>query len=357
MTTLGNCPECGSPLSDQSPLGLCPRCILRLGMGGSQWATVDDLHDSTGMPPKSCAFAGLFPELEILEPIGKGGMAVVYKARQIKLDRLVALKLIRPEVAEHPAFFDRFSREARAMARLNHSNIVRIYDFGETGGLYHLMMELVEGNDLRRRIGHGPMEPKSALVIALQICDALHYAHERGVIHRDIKPENLLIDWSHGVKIADFGLAKLLLPASDVRMTVTRQIMGTPLYMAPEQLERPKEVDHRADIYALGVVLYEMLAGVVPYGRYEPLSETVDAGDELDEIVGKALARKPSDRYDSVSAIRHDLAEFAEEHFELPDIAQVIEETLGREARREGRHEESRGDWSWLESFGEWIFG
>jgi serine/threonine protein kinase len=298
----------------------------------------------------------LLPDLEVMEPLGHGGMGVVCKARQVKLDRPVAVKLIRPEVAENPDFFDRFSREVRAMARLSHPNIVTIYDFGEAGGIFHIVMELVEGINLRSMIDRGPLEAKVALVIAMQICDALRYAHKSGIVHRDIKPENVLIDGVRGVKLVDFGLAKLLSPGSNEGRTTTRHVLGTPFYMAPEQIERPREVDHRADIYAVGVLLYEMLAGIVPYGRYESLSEKVDCEDEIDEIVDKALARKPADRYDSVGDLRHNLAEVAEDHYELPDMAKILAETLGEAiVESGGSSQEFTMDWSWLSTFAAWL--
>jgi serine/threonine protein kinase len=324
-------------------------------MGGRRRTADNSPERRSAEPFGSGGLSDLIPDLEVMEPIGWGGMGVVYKARQVKLDRLVALKVIRPEVAEHPGFLERFSREARAMARLTHPNVVMIHDFGEVNGLFHLVMQLVEGRNLRRRIDRGPLEPRGALVIALQVCDALQYAHERGVVHRDIKPENVLLDRA-GVKIADFGLAKLLLPGTDGGKTATRAFLGTPFYMAPEQLERPKEVDHRVDIFALGVVLYEMLAGVIPYGRYELLSEKVGTEDELDEVVGKALARDPSERYESVAELRHDLAEIAQDHYELPDTAAVLAEALGDETEEEDE-EKNTLDWSWLASFAEWFSG
>jgi serine/threonine protein kinase len=318
---------------------------------------IEGNEDEADGPFTAAALASLFPDLKVLEPIGRGGMGLVCKARQIKLDRLVALKLIRPELAQHPAFFDRFSREARAMARLSHPNIVMIHDFGETGGVFHLVMELVEGTDLRQRLLRGALEPRSAILLALQICNALEYAHERGVIHRDIKPENVLLDRVHGVKIADFGLAKLLLPGSQEGMTSTRHVLGTPYYMAPEQMDRPGHVDHRADIYSLGVVLYEMLAGVVPYGRYELLSDLVGTEEELDEVVGKALSRKPSDRYDSVAELHHDLTEIAEEAYELQDPVKCISETMAEETKKINQDAKKNAiDWSWLGPFTEWLF-
>jgi serine/threonine protein kinase len=297
------------------------------------------------------------PELEILEPLGQGGMAVVYKARQPKLDRLVALKLIRAESADDPAFAARFSREARAMARMNHPHIVMIHDFGETSGLFYLVMELVEGIDLRRRLRRGPLELKPALLIALQVCDALEYAHERGVIHRDIKPENILLDPIRGARVADFGIARLIEAGGEFGLTATQHLLGTPHYIAPESLERPRDIDCRADIFSLGVVLYEMLTGELPLGRYELPSEVVGTDEELDEIVQKAMARKRSDRYDSVAALRHDLADYAENECELPDVRTLIADTLGPELELEGKRNGETGvDWSWLVALARWLF-
>ena len=162
------------------------------------------------------------------------------------------------------------------MAQLNHPNIATIHDFGEGGGFCSLVMELVEGDDLRKRLRGGTWEPGPALGVILQVCDALEYAHARGVVHRDIKPENVLIDRAGQVKIVDFGLAKLVQPDGGVveAMSASRQVLGTPRYMAPEQIESPRSVDHRADIYAVGLLLYEMMTGEVPFGRYALLFRT-----------------------------------------------------------------------------------
>jgi serine/threonine protein kinase len=272
--------------------------------------------------------AGLFPQFEILGPIGRGGMGVVYKARQIKLDRPVALKVIRPEALGDSSFAERFAREARAMARLNHPNIVSVFDFGETSGLFYLVMEWVLGLDLRHSLEAGPLSIEVALLTAIQICDALQYAHDQGVVHRDIKPENILRDAQGRVKIADFGLAKLLLPDSApfTTLTETRHVLGTPHYMAPEQLERPKEVDHRADIYSVGVVLYEMITGTLPLGRYELPSEKHDVDESLDEIVIKALHRNPAQRYQNIGRLRSDLLEYAESNFDLDEAWNSLRE-------------------------------
>ncbi len=235
-------------------------------------------------------------------------MGAVYKARQLGLDRLVALKILPPDVNEDAAFAERFTREARALARLGHPNIVAVYDFGQTNGMYFLMMEYVEGVNLRQSIQSGGMTPAAALAIVPQICDALQFAHDDGIVHRDIKPENILIDKRGRVKIADFGLARILGRDHTVEtLTATHQVMGTLKYMAPEQMEGAHEVDHRADIYSLGVVFYEMLTGELPLGRFAPPSKKVQIDVRLDEVVLRALEKEPESRYQSATAVKADV--------------------------------------------------
>jgi tRNA A-37 threonylcarbamoyl transferase component Bud32 len=298
-------------------------------MAAGEQPTSDFTSPPPGNPecPEAGTLAALFPQLQILDLLGRGGMGVVYRARQTKLDRLVALKLIRPDSFARAEFARRFTREARAMAHLNHPNIVMIHDFGAVDGLYYLIMELVEGDDLRKRLDRGPWGPEEALGVSLQVCDALQYAHEHGVVHRDIKPENVLIDPAGRVKLADFGLAKLIEPedgGATSGVTASRQVVGTPRYMAPEQIENPRAVDHRADIHAVGLVLYEMMTGDVPFGRYELLSERVGTDEALDAIVGTCLARDPAERYQTVDALRGELAEFAENEYQLTHPAHVV---------------------------------
>jgi hypothetical protein len=229
----------------------------------------------------------------------------VYKARQTKLDRLVALKILPAEVGRDPAFAARFTREARTLAKLNHSHIVGVHDFGEVEGLFYFVMEFVDGGSLRRLIRPGPVAPGQALDIVSQVCTALQYAHEEGVVHRDVKPENILLDKRGQVKIADFGLAKLVerTPAS-LQLTASQQVMGTWNYMAPEQMERPLQVDHRADIYSLGVVLYEMLTRGLPLGRFALPSQKAAVDGRVDELVLRALEREPEQRFQRVSEMK-----------------------------------------------------
>ena len=186
------------------------------------------------MPPPVAEISQLFPQLEILGFLGQGGMGAVYKARQPILDRLVALKILPPAAASASGFAERFNREARALARLNHPNIVAVYDFGKAGDLPYLLMEFVDGSNLREVERSGRLTPEQAVAIVPQICEALQFAHNEGVVHRDIKPENILLDKKGRVKIADFGIAKMIgLPGGEPSLTGAQDVMGTPHYMAP----------------------------------------------------------------------------------------------------------------------------
>jgi HEAT repeat protein/predicted Ser/Thr protein kinase len=285
------------------------------------------------IPPPAGELAKLFPQLEILELLGHGGMGAVYKARQPVLDRVVALKILPTETASDPGFAERFMREARSLARLDHPNIVGVHDFGQSGGFHYFLMEFVDGANLRQIERAGNLTAHEALQIIPQICEALQFAHDEGIVHRDIKPENILVDKRGRVKIADFGIAKIVgeagragspLPAGDPqpggvahgvrRSTVSLtqdHVLGTPNYMAPEQVEHPQTVDHRADIYSLGVVFYEMLTGELPLGKFVPPSKKVQVDVRLDEIVLRALEKEPELRYQQASEVKSDVETIA----------------------------------------------
>ena len=249
-----------------------------------------------------------FPQFEILALLGQGGMGAVYKARQPSLDRFVALKILPAQAAADAGFAERFNREARALAKLSHPNIVAVYDFGQADGLHYLIMEYVDGLNLRQLQQAGKLPPREALQIIPQICEALQFAHDEGVVHRDIKPENVLLDKKGRVKIADFGLARILgVEPESYRLTGAKDFMGTPHYMAPEQIEHPQTVDHRADIYSLGVVFYEMLTGELPLGKFQPPSKKVQVDVRLDEVVLHALERDVALRYQNASEVKSDV--------------------------------------------------
>ena len=294
------CPECKAEIPANAPPGVCPYCALRAGL---RWehATRPDRPPGPGTPLAPEELGRRLPELEGFELIGPGGMGTVYKARHRELDRPVAVKVLHSHLQDDASFAERFVREARTLARLDHPNIVRVYDFGHREGVYYLVMEFVDGATLRQAIVAGGMVPKEALALVPRICEALQYAHDQGVVHRDIKPENILLDRAGAVKIADFGLAKLMDAPGSTRLTQTAQVMGTPHYMAPEQIEHPTEVDHRTDIYALGVVFYEMLTGELPVGRFPPPSKKVEVDVRLDEVVLRTLEKEPSLRYQRAS--------------------------------------------------------
>jgi predicted Ser/Thr protein kinase len=308
METKRVCKECGAPVSSEAPEGLCPKCLMKVGLGTQPAGTANAGPSPGTTPAQPAQLAGYFPQLEILELLGQGGMGAVYKARQPGLDRLVALKILPPQAAGDAGFAERFNREARALARLNHPNIVAVFDFGQTHGLHYFIMEYVDGLNLRQLEQAGKLKAREALKIIPQICDALQFAHDEGIVHRDIKPENVLLDKKGRVKIADFGLARILgREPTALRLTGAKDVMGTPHYMAPEQFEHPQEVDHRADIYSLGVVFYEMLTGELPLGRFAPPSRKVQMDVRLDEVVLHALEREPELRYQRASQVKTDI--------------------------------------------------
>ncbi len=321
MPDARTCSQCQQPLAADAPDGLCPQCLLKAAAGSAPSAAGDGLPGDIIDIGDPAEVAKKLPQFEILEMLGRGGMGVVYKARQPQLDRLVALKILPPVDALSSDFVARFTREARALAKLNHPNIVNVYDFGETGGLYYIVMEYVDGANLRQLFEARKLTSAEALAIVPKICDALQYAHEEGLVHRDIKPENLLIDKKGRVKIADFGLAKLLRrEALDMTLTLSGTALGTLRYMAPEQMDKPETVDHRADLYSLGVVIYEMLTGETPVGRFELPSQKAQVDIRLDEIVLHALEKEPARRYQHASEVRDDVEQVTSK----PQAAPVV---------------------------------
>lgn len=295
------CPECGTVLPVDAPAGLCPKCLLKAGIPS------ETLGQSFALP-KPEHLAACFPNLTFLKLLGHGGMGAVYHARQKDLDRDVAVKILPPEVGQDASFAARFAREAKTLAKLNHPNIVQIYDFGRADAYFYFVMEFVDGVNLRQLVQAGEIEPKQTLAIITAICEALQFAHDSGVVHRDIKPENILVDQRGRVKIADFGLAMLLQRApADLKLTGTHQVMGTPHYMAPEQMRGSRSIDHRVDLYSLGVVFYELLTGELPIGHFEVPSKRMAIDVRLDDVVLRALATEPDRRYQHASDLQQDV--------------------------------------------------
>ena len=321
------CPQCEKDLPEDAPEDLCPACLLKAGAASgtspSQATTGDaaeppvsnseDSEKKSFVPPTIEELKPHFPQLELLELLGQGGMGAVYRARQTHLDRIVALKVLPCELGQDAAFAERFAREARALARLSHPNVINVYDYGKAGDHFFILMEYVDGANLREIQRTGRLSPEQALKIVPELCEALQYAHEEGVVHRDVKPENILFDRTGRVKIADFGLAKLASgKAKATALTGSNQVVGTWQYMAPEQVEHSREVDHRADIYSLGVVLYEMLTGELPLGRFEPPSRKIQVDVRLDEVVLKTLEKDPARRYQQAEDVKTDVEEITE---------------------------------------------
>lgn len=247
-------------------------------------------------------------QYRIVEQIGLGGMATVYKAYQPALDRYVAIKILPAYYAHEPGFAGRFTREARAVAKLAHPHVLPIYDFGQENDLSYIVMQYVDAGTLKDMLGQ-PSSLITAADISEQIADALDYAHDQGIIHRDVKPSNVLMDRGRWVLLSDFGLAKMV--EGSVQLTGSGVGVGTPAYMAPEQGQGLK-VDRRADIYSLGIILYEMVTGRVPFEAETPMAVVVkhiteplplphtinpELPESIERIIMKALAKNPEDRY------------------------------------------------------------
>lgn len=307
------CASCGQIL----PLGLqakiCPACLL--GQGALFSSSESRVRPGDFVPPAPQDLELIFPEFSFSRLLGRGGMGAVYQAHQRELEREVAIKILPPETARDLEFQERFRREAATLAQLDHPNIVGLFDYGEREGYFYFVMEYVAGADLAVRMADAEISTKDVFAIVSQICEALDYSHARGVVHRDIKPANILIDDNGLVKIVDFGLAKVVRgDVVDPGLTRTQSSMGTPQYMAPEQMAGSEKVDHRSDIFAIGVVLYELLTGKVPAGHFKaPSVEKETLNPRLDEVVLRALRSEPDQRYQKVSDIKSGLEEAIEQ--------------------------------------------
>ncbi len=253
---------------------------------------LDDDDEKTAAPT-----GPLVPGYEFVELLGKGGMGEVWRAKQVSLGRMVALKLLPSRFAKDREFVARFDKEATALAALSHPGIVQIIDRGQVGEHYYFTMELVPGINLREMMNAGRLKLRDALRIGAQIARAIDYAHEMKIVHRDLKPENVLVDARGHVKIADFGLAGMKGNERDIALTATAVAMGTVNYMAPEQRRDAKNVDHRADLYSLGVLVYELLTGELPIGRFKvPSVKTPGLDPSVDEAVCQLLETDPEAR-------------------------------------------------------------
>ena len=292
---------------------------------------------------------------EIIEKIGEGGMAIVYKARCHLLNRYVAVKVLRPEFAIDESFVKKFKREAQAAASLSHPNVVNIYDVGQEGSTYYIVMEYIEGKTLKDIIKEqkGPLPVKFAVEIARQVCKALEHAHKNGIVHQDVKPHNILIKPDGTVKVTDFGIARA---ASSFTMTYSNNIMGTAYYFSPEQA-KGMVTDEKSDIYSLGIVLYEMVTGKVPFEGDSPISIALkhiqedvvppstlnyEVPKNLEAIILKAMEKDRMKRYNSASEFLKDLDEFLKYPWKeiVVDVSDGPTQVIPKEEIKNGLKEE-----------------
>ena len=252
----------------------------------------------------------------VMEKLGRGGMATVYKAYHASLDRYVALKVLHPTFLEDPNFLARFQREARLVAKLEHPNIVPVYDFAEHEEQPYLVMKYIEGETLKAHLNRGRLDVDQIWGVVDAIGAGLGYAHKKGILHRDIKPSNVIVANDGKIYLADFGLARI---AQSVESTLSLDmVMGTPQYISPEQARGEKNLDNRTDIYSFAVMLYEMVVGQVPFSSDTPFSIIHDhiysplplphlinpnVPDEVERVLLKALAKEREDRYESVESL------------------------------------------------------
>ncbi len=310
------CPKCQSENPETATF--CADCGTRLSLPEEPSFSVTKTLISPAA--KGSLLAGKY---RIIEPIGKGGMGVVYKAEDIKLERTVALKFLPAELTEDPEARERFVREAKAAAALSHPHICTVYEIGEDKNQYFIAMECIGGQSLKDKMLKGPLDQAGAIDIGIQVAEGLEEAHKKGIVHRDIKPGNIMVTEKGQAKVMDFGLAKVF---GASLITKEAKTMGTVAYMSPEQAQG-KSVDHRTDIWSLGVVLYEMLTGQLPFkGEYEqsvmyaivnkdvePLTKVrADIPKELENVVLTSLAKNPADRYHSMDELLEDLKAMAE---------------------------------------------
>jgi serine/threonine protein kinase len=259
------------------------------------------------VPPDVNEIQNLFPGYEIEGLIAAGGMGAVYGAIQKSLDRPVALKILPAEFSKDLAFCAGFKAEAKAMARLNHPNLISVYDFGEIEGMPYIVMEFVPGQSIYNSANGTALDQREVIRLITGICNGLSHAHENGIIHRDIKPSNILLDLSARPKIGDFGLARPI----ESKIEEGEEIFGTPHYTAPEVVSSPQAVDFRADIYSVGVLIHEFLTGKLPADDPRPASVIKSCDPRFDAIIRKAMSTSPSARYGSTAEIAAALAKIA----------------------------------------------
>jgi serine/threonine-protein kinase len=319
MNATGKCPQCGHPLSADAAGGLCLNCLAHLGAAGPKAPTGDE---TVVLPPPTLPGPiRYFGDYELIEEPGRGGMGVVYRARQVSLDRPVAVKVILTGPFASEEFLHRFRSEAETIARFHHPNIVTIYEVGEHEGQPYFSMEYVPGATLAERVRSEPLSPREAARTLATVARAIRHAHDHGVLHRDLKPSNVLLDERGAPRVTDFGVAKRLERPEGI--TITGQTLGTPAYIPPEQIAAKRgAVTVRSDVYSLGAILYYLLMARPPF-LGETVAETLQAVLERDPppprslnrglpadietICLRCLAKEPSRRYASAAALAGDL--------------------------------------------------
>ena len=321
------CPECGSELPEGTPASQCPQCLIGLGLEASprQSSVISD-RSSVISNRRSLITLGAFGDYELLEEIARGGMGVVYKARQVSLDRLVAVKMILAGEFATQQFVQRFLTEAAAAAVLHHPNIVAIHEVGVHAGQHYFSMDFVDGPSLAALVGHQPLPARRAAQYLKTIAGAIHYAHEQGILHRDLKPSNVLIDASDQPRITDFGLAKRL--EGETSLTLSGQMVGSPNFMPPEQATaKHGKVGRYSDVYSMGGILYHLLTARPPFQAdslevivsqvltAEPVSPRLlnpTVPRDLETICLRCLEKEPARRYASAQLLADELGRFLE---------------------------------------------
>lgn len=270
--------------------------------------TPDSSPLETFIPPSTEELGAMLPAYEITHLIAAGGMGAVYAGVQRALDRPVAIKILPPGAARDGESIDRFRTEAKAMARLTHANIPAVYDFDVSAGYCYLVMEFIDGWNVHQLITQNELQPDLTYSLLSQVCDALHYAHQRGIVHGDIKPSNLLVNQEGVVKLADFGLAQLIDSTSSSDPDAFTP-MGTPEYAAPELWQPGVTLDHRADLYSLGCVFYEMLTGAPPQGQFQLPAVPLKLDIRVDAVIARCMQQLPDLRYQSAGEIKKAIEE------------------------------------------------
>src|SRR5437773_6508681 len=311
------CENCGEKIFGDAPKGLCPACVLETGLG----PLADEAVAGIGDPGHPADVLKDFGDYELLEEIGRGGQAVVYRARQKSLNRTVALKVIGLGQWATEAHLKRFRREAESAANLDHPCIVPIYEVGERDGSCYFSMKFIDGGQLDEVAKRKPISTRNAAELIAKVARTVHYAHEHGILHRDIKPGNILLDVKGEPHLTDFGLARLV--ESESTITRTLEVLGTPSYMAPEQAAgNHAKLTSATDVYGLGAVLYQLLTGHSPFAggtTYETIKLLLETeprqprlwnrkiARDLSTVCLKCLEKDPKRRYSSALALAEDL--------------------------------------------------